>query len=348
MTKRGSSRSRRIMADHWYSLACFGLLHFSPTSLCGVLVFCCAATIASIGLARRPWFRSRPAPRGWLPTGLPVFGQLSPAADHHCQLWPGSGKTSGYRSQNHGKPWQYIYCHWPRSMTSSPLHRRMALLLRGKSASSSSRRRTHNSLTHNLLTHTTVSHTHTTCSHTQLAHTQLSHTQLSHTTRSQPIYSHNSITHAHNSITHTHSLLAHTTYSHTHNSITHTHTQLMHTHTQLTHTQLTHTQLSTHTHTHNSITHNLRQTDRQTDRQTETETETETETDRQRQTETDRDRQTETERQTHTHTKATLSHASLSYVHFTISCPFPAFPIPSSPFFCDLLEEADMSGYPFL
>jgi hypothetical protein len=42
---------------------------------------------------------------------------------------------------------------------------------------------------------------------------------------------------------------------------------------------------------------------------------------------------------THTLLQATLSHASLSYVPFTISCLFPAFPIPSSPFFCDFCKK---------
>ena len=50
----------------------------------------------------------------------------------------------------------------------------------------------------------------------------------------------------------------------------------------------------------------------------------------------------------HPSIQATLSHADLSCVPFTISCLFPAFPIPSSPFFCDLLEEVDMWGFPVL
>ena len=52
--------------------------------------------------------------------------------------------------------------------------------------------------------------------------------------------------------------------------------------------------------------------------------------------------------QTHTETQTTLSHASLSYISFTISYLFPAFPIPSSSLFGDLLEEIDTWGYPVL
>ena len=43
--------------------------------------------------------------------------------------------------------------------------------------------------------------------------------------------------------------------------------------------------------------------------------------------------------QTYKHTNDSLTHASLSYVPFTISCLFPPFPILSSPFFCDQLEK---------
>ena len=55
-----------------------------------------------------------------------------------------------------------------------------------------------------------------------------------------------------------------------------------------------------------------------------------------------------------TFSQATLSRATLSYVPVShnlpsvISCLFVAFPIPSSPFFCNLLEEVDMWGCPVL
>ena len=106
---------------------------------------------------------------------------------------------------------------------------------------------------------------------------------------------------------------------------------------------------------------------------------THTQTDRQRQTQTDTDRHRQTDREQtasqagrqadrqtdiHNHLfspytshrsslsmmvcagtydiqdiQATLSHECLSYVPFTISCLFPAFPIPSSPFFCDFCKK---------
>ena len=45
----------------------------------------------------------------------------------------------------------------------------------------------------------------------------------------------------------------------------------------------------------------------------------------------------------------TLPHTQLApHQSFTISFPFPAFPMPSLPFFCCLLEEVDMWGYPVL
>ena len=44
-----------------------------------------------------------------------------------------------------------------------------------------------------------------------------------------------------------------------------------------------------------------------------------------------------------------LFHTQLApHQSFTISFPFPAFPMPSLPFFCCLLEEIDMWGYPVL
>ena len=44
-----------------------------------------------------------------------------------------------------------------------------------------------------------------------------------------------------------------------------------------------------------------------------------------------------------------LSHTQLTpHQSFTISFLFPAFPMPSLPFFCCLLEEVDMWGYPVL
>ena len=44
-----------------------------------------------------------------------------------------------------------------------------------------------------------------------------------------------------------------------------------------------------------------------------------------------------------------LFHTQLApHQSFTISFPFPAFPMPSLPFFCCLLEEVDMWGYPVL
>ena len=66
---------------------------------------------------------------------------------------------------------------------------------------------------------------------------------------------------------------------------------------------------------------------------------------------------------TYSHTPCrhtTCPHTSYSHTHipstyicctrrsFTISFLFPAFPIPSLPFFCCLLEEVDMWGYPVL
>ena len=44
-----------------------------------------------------------------------------------------------------------------------------------------------------------------------------------------------------------------------------------------------------------------------------------------------------------------LFHTQLApHQSFTISFLFPAFPMPSLPFFCCLLEEVDMWGYPVL
>ena len=64
----------------------------------------------------------------------------------------------------------------------------------------------------------------------------------------------------------------------------------------------------------------------------------------------------------HSHTSLTLIQHNLSihnlhllfhtqltpHQSFTISFLFPAFPMPSLPFFCCLLEEVDMWGYPVL
>ena len=48
-------------------------------------------------------------------------------------------------------------------------------------------------------------------------------------------------------------------------------------------------------------------------------------------------------------TDTSFSHRTLSLdLSSTISFLFPAFPIPSSPFFCYLLKEIDMWGYPVL
>ena len=69
--------------------------------------------------------------------------------------------------------------------------------------------------------------------------------------------------------------------------------------------------------------------------------------------------QAHTHTRTHTHTSHTTYHHT-TYSHllfhtqitphqsFTISFLFPAFPMPSLPFFCCLLEEVDMWGYPVL
>ena len=66
---------------------------------------------------------------------------------------------------------------------------------------------------------------------------------------------------------------------------------------------------------------------------------------------------------THAHTHTNTPHTHTTYHHtqltlpdttytppqsFTISFLFPAFPMPSLPFFCCLLEEVDMWGYPVL
>ena len=68
---------------------------------------------------------------------------------------------------------------------------------------------------------------------------------------------------------------------------------------------------------------------------------------------------THTHIHTHTHTSHTTHHHT-TYPHllfhtqltppqsFTISFLFPTFPMPSLPFFCCLLEEVDMWGYPVL
>ena len=174
---------------------------------------------------------------------------------------------------------------------------------------------------------------------TQQFHTQLFHTTLSHTT-----LSHNLSSTISTLLTHTHTL-SHTTLPHTtdptalsntalsHVSLSHNlsstiSTQLTHTfsdtqlaHTQPSHKQLSYTQLS-HTYLFHTIclppspqnSHILFQI-----------------------------------HSINLLTHTTFSHRTPSFdLSSTISFLFPHFPIPSSPFFCYLLEEVDMWGYPVL
>ena len=163
----------------------------------------------------------------------------------------------------------------------------------------------HNLSSHNLLTHNLL--THNLSSHNLSTHNLLTHNLSSHHLLTHNLSSHNLLTH---------NLL--TQLAHTQLVITPlAHTQLVVTQlvvTQLTHTQLAHTNTYIHTSIHTYI-------------------------------------------RTYIHTSntacpyTTYSHLLLFHTQlpphqsFTISFLFPAFPMPSLPFFCCLLEEVDMWGY---